>query len=64
MDEIRKIVQHHFKLDISEKSRRFDLVFALIQIVVIGCFAVVLGCSFWLIEKIIRFFRNRCSKMI
>jgi biotin operon repressor len=28
MDEIRKIVQHYFKLDISEKSRRFDLVFA------------------------------------
>lgn len=28
MDEIKKIIQNHFQLDISEKSRRFDLVFA------------------------------------
>lgn len=28
MEEIKKIVQNHFKLDISENSRRFELVFA------------------------------------
>lgn len=28
MDEIKKIIQNHFQLNISEKSRRFDLVFA------------------------------------